>query len=82
MKFQLIASLAIDAPIVVDADDAEAVDTAVLQLLVAFCNGARAKKRTVSWKDSSGVLREAAHLLGLQQYLALESEAQEWGLSE
>ena len=71
LKSQLIASLVTDAPIVVDADAAEAVDTAVVQLLVAFCNAARAKNKTVSGKDANEVLRESAHLLGLQQYLAL-----------
>ena len=77
LKSQLIATAAADAPIVIDADDAEAVDTAVLQLLVAFCNRARANNKTVSWKDASGVLMESAHVLGLQQYLAFESEPPE-----
>ena len=74
LKTRLIDSLGNDTPIVVDLDEAETIDTAVVQLLVAFCNSAQKNGKTVSWKDSSGIRADTARVLGLEQYLAPESE--------
>ncbi|HEY9130587.1 MAG TPA: STAS domain-containing protein [Dyella sp.] len=54
-----------------DATAVARVDTAAIQLLVAFQRAAGAAGRTVRWQGVGAPLREAAALLGLEQTLQL-----------
>ncbi len=54
-----------------DASAVERVDTAALQLLVAFHRDALARGGKITWAGVSTPLREAAERLGLTQALAL-----------
>jgi ABC-type transporter Mla MlaB component len=64
--------LALDAPLsTLEAIGVERVDTAALQLLVAFHRDAQARGRTVAWNGVSAPLRDAVERLGLTKTLAL-----------
>ena len=54
-----------------DASAVERVDTAALQLLVAFHRDALARGGKITWAGVSTPLREAAERLGLTKALAL-----------
>lgn len=70
VKAQLIA--AFDAKAVqLDAAGVERVDTAALQLLVAFRREAVARGIPPVWQGVSATVRDAAKLLGLAQALEL-----------
>jgi anti-anti-sigma regulatory factor len=64
--------LALDAPLsTLDAIGVERIDTAALQLLVAFHRDAQARGTKVAWSGVSAPLRDAAEKLGLTKTLAL-----------
>jgi phospholipid transport system transporter-binding protein len=64
--------LALDAPLsTLEAIEVERVDTAALQLLVAFHRDAQARGRQVAWAGVSVPLRDAAERLGLTKTLAM-----------
>jgi phospholipid transport system transporter-binding protein len=64
--------LALDAPLnTLEAIGVERVDTAALQLLVAFHRDAQARGGQVAWAGVSVPLRDAAERLGLTKTLAL-----------
>lgn len=70
VKATLIA--AFDAPAAqLDGAAVERVDTAALQLLVAFRREAAARGLSPAWLGVSDVMREAAGVLGLAQALEL-----------
>jgi phospholipid transport system transporter-binding protein len=70
VKAQLID--AFDAPAVqIDGAGVERVDTAALQLLVAFRRESAARGQSSAWQGVSAVMRDAASLLGLAQALEL-----------
>ena len=54
-----------------DATAVQRVDTAVLQLLVAFHRDAQTRGEYITWTGVSAPLREAAERLGLTQALVL-----------
>ncbi len=60
-------------PVVWDAGGVRRVDTAVVQLLAVFCRTLRAENLSWRWAAAAPVLREAAHLLGLETELGLET---------
>ncbi|MBE1159487.1 STAS domain-containing protein [Dyella acidiphila] len=60
--------------IVLDGGAVERVDTAALQLLVAFQHEARKRERALSWTAASAPLQDAAGQLGLAQILALPAK--------
>lgn len=63
---------AFDAPgTQLDGAGVERVDTAALQLLVAFRREATARGQAPAWLGVSDVMREAAGVLGLAQALEL-----------
>lgn len=63
---------AFDAPAAqLDGADVERVDTAALQLLVAFRREATARGQSPAWLAVSDVMRDAAGVLGLAQALEL-----------
>lgn len=53
------------APAVIDASAVQHVDTAALQLLVAYANSARAAGRDIHWSADDGELPHALALAGL-----------------
>ena len=57
--------------IVLDGAAVDRVDTAALQLLVAFQHEARKRERQVQWAGVSTPLHDAASQLGLVEALAL-----------
>lgn len=69
---ELGAALASDGDVVVEAAGVETIDTAVLQLLVAFANSARADSKSVRWNDPSPALQELAELTDLASALGFE----------
>jgi ABC-type transporter Mla MlaB component len=66
---------ALDASrIVLDGGSVDRIDTAALQLLVAFQHEARKRGQQVSWVGMSAPLHDAASQLGLTQVLALPAK--------
>ena len=70
---QLMLRLEHSAPVYIDAAKVERIDTAALQLLVAFLADRKARRRAVVWLECSEGLMRAARALGLAGALALTS---------
>ena len=68
---QLMLRLEHSAPLYIDAAKVERIDTAALQLLVAFLSDRKARRRAVVWLECSESLMRAAGALGLTSALAL-----------
>ena len=62
-----------DNDIVVNGDNVVRVDTAGLQLMLAFKNALAKRNLGFSWKGFSTALFESAQQIGLTQLLALDS---------
>ena len=60
-------------PETVDAEALDSVDTAALQLLVAYANSARKAGRTVTWKGRDAALGEALALAGLAHCIEFDA---------
>ena len=58
--------------VVVDASGVESIDTAALQLLVAFTNAIREQSRTIEWKEPSSEFRAMAELADLSRGLGID----------
>jgi phospholipid transport system transporter-binding protein len=70
---QLLLRIEHSAPVYIDAAKVERVDTAALQLLVAFLNDRKAQQRAVVWLECSDALMRAARSLDLTGALALSA---------
>jgi len=70
---QLTLHLDHAAPVYIDAAGVERIDTAALQLLVAFLSDRRARRRAVVWLECSEAMERAARALGLTAALALSA---------
>lgn len=57
----------------IEAEQIERVDGSVLQLFAAFCVEAREVGVVVTWKSVSDALKNAAHILGLEEVLGLNA---------
>lgn len=68
---QLMLRLESSAPVYIDAAKVERIDTAALQLLVAFLADRKARRRAVVWLECSEGLMRAAGALGLTGALSL-----------
>jgi phospholipid transport system transporter-binding protein len=68
---QLLLHIEQSSPVYIDAAQVERVDTAALQLLVAFLRDRKAEQRAVVWLDCSDALARAARALGLAGALYL-----------
>jgi len=68
---QLTMRLEHSAPVYIDAAKVERIDTAALQLLVAFFSERKARRCAVVWLECSEGLMRAAAALGLTTELAL-----------
>lgn len=67
----LVAQLEQGMPVRLDAGQVERIDTAGLQLLVAFVRDRRKRARAVTWHRCSESLTRAASMLGLSADLEL-----------
>lgn len=63
------------SPVVVDASKVESIDTAALQLLVAFAKSRRDQSRAVDWQTPSSAFCETATLLNLHEPLGIGESA-------
>jgi ABC-type transporter Mla MlaB component len=57
--------------VTLDVGGVERVDTSTMQLLCAFVRDRSAQQRTVEWLGDTRVVRDAAHLLGVEAMLSL-----------
>lgn len=71
LKRRLLEALEQGRPITMDVSDVRRVDTAALQVLVAFARTARRDGVAVSWKEPTPELLQAAGLLGLSTELEI-----------
>lgn len=62
-----------DNDIVVNGKDVERVDTAGLQLILAFKNALSKRNLGFAWQQCSEVLTDSARQIGLEKLLALDS---------
>lgn len=69
---RLRSALAQPQAIVLDASGVDAVDTAAIQLLLAFVHEAQAKGAALTWRSPSDALCETAELLGVADHLNLD----------
>jgi anti-anti-sigma factor len=68
---ELSKALSKSLPVTMDVSRVERVDTAALQLFVAFCRQAGSRQLPVRWNNPSEALCHAARLSGLSQILNL-----------
>ncbi|WP_286239186.1 STAS domain-containing protein [Neptuniibacter halophilus] len=61
-------------PLLLEADQLARVDTAAMQLLLAFVRKASAANKSCQWQNPSTVLIETAEQLGLSQSLSLNAD--------
>jgi len=73
IKNDLNSARASGAPIVIDASKVETIDTAILQLLVAFSNAVRERAVPIEWRDPSASFIAQADLCDLSSHLRLTS---------
>jgi ABC-type transporter Mla MlaB component len=73
MLFDLVALAAAGDPIEVDGGAVRRIDTAGLQLLVAFARGEAAAGRPLTWKAASPELVRCSRQLGLADALGLDT---------
>lgn len=59
--------------VTLDASQVQRADAAGLQLLAAFCQTARSRGVTVTWRQPPEVFNQSACLLGLDDMLAVNS---------
>ena len=71
MKAQLLERLDSEGDVEIDAGVVEKIDTAGLQLLVAFSRQLNENNRALAWKSVTGELQGAAAQLGLVATLGL-----------
>jgi len=68
---KLLEILSVAPDVVFEAESVEKIDTAGLQVLVAFMKDARVKGLSVTWSNPSDVLCRAAMLTGFADVLEL-----------
>lgn len=73
LQFQLLATDFGDADVVLDGSCVERIDTAGLQLLVAFARHHAQHGKQLQWTAASPELLRGSRLLGLAQLLGLPS---------
>lgn len=65
LKSELESAIEAEGNIVLDASKVESIDTAALQLLVAFVQHAALKKREFEWREPTDAFLDAVKLMGL-----------------
>jgi ABC-type transporter Mla MlaB component len=71
LKQSLCLHLDQATPVTLDVGGVERVDTSTMQLLCAFVRDRSAQQRKVEWLGDTRVVRDAAHLLGVEAMLSL-----------
>mgnify|MGYP005811454379 CR=1 FL=1 len=71
MQFQLLATDFGDSDVLLDGSAVERIDTAGLQMLVAFAKQHAASGRRIQWTAASQELQRGSRLLGLDETLGL-----------
>lgn len=74
LRARLVAALGQGKPVVLRAVDVEQVDTAALQLLLAYWQDTKGRGVPAQWEAASPALRQAARLLGLGGHLGLPEQ--------
>lgn len=74
LRLQMLKLLETSEIVRIDAAGVQRVDTAALQLLVAFVRERSDAKRTVAWDGCSTAFLQAAQRLGLESALALRQD--------
>ena len=72
LKLQLSEALMAEGDINLDAADVDAADTAGLQLLVAFVQQGRLKKKSIEWRNVTEGFLGTVKLMGLHDSLGLD----------
>lgn len=75
LRAHLLEALAAKYPVRLDGSAVERADTAVLQVLTAFFQDARAQDISVQWTSASDALIRSAELLGIADILVLKAKA-------
>ncbi|GEM_PF-3422545 len=73
LKSRLLPYVGHGGEIVMDGSRVESVDSAALQVLLAFVRSARAHGAVIHWSGISETLLNTAQLLGLARLLSLQS---------
>ena len=73
LKAQLIATISPTDTVLIEGGAVERIDTAGLQLLVAFAQREQAAGRRLQWQSASDELRNASARLGLLDALSLSA---------
>ncbi len=68
----LMQAIAMEKPIILDAEYVEHADGAALQLLYAFFHEAKVRNVDLSWKMPSEAIKRSANLLGISDQLLLQ----------
>ena len=73
LKEQLLPHVNREGEISIDGSRVESVDTAALQVLLAFVRSARAHGAVIRWTGISGALLNTAQLLGVAKLISLQA---------
>ncbi len=73
LKDRMLQVLELNEDVELDAGGVTLVDSAALQVLLAFVRGCAARGMNVHWKTTSDALEEAVRLLGLARLLGLDT---------
>ena len=68
LKEDLQQLLKDDGNVIVDLSEVERIDTAVMQLLVAFARAAKVAEISVEWKSAPSSFTHAVELLDIKDY--------------
>lgn len=70
---QVLAVLQKGEPVILKADEIQRIDAAGLQAILGLFISAEHKSISIQWENPSPVIQQAAGLLGLTDYLHLNS---------
>lgn len=71
LKHSLLPHAAAAAPVSIDTRDVERIDTAAMQVLLAFVRDRHSQQRVVEWLGLNEVFVDSAQLLGIDKMLGL-----------
>ncbi len=67
-------ALSIQKTLIIDAEELSEIDTAAMQLFLAFKNAAARQNIAIQWRNPSKTLMQVSALLGMQEQLGLSSK--------
>lgn len=77
LRSNMLEALSSSSAITINANDVENVDTAGVQLLVAFREAANVQHQQISWQQCTEALSNAAAALGFETLLSCEPDSVE-----